>query len=788
MKRSVIILSVMLLIAGIAAAQKRKPKIKMKTSPTTIAIGDSVMINWNCNKIDSIFITAPYKQKLELQGSLHHKPNYSTSLKFTGYRKKKMFRKTVNIIVNHPYLNIDAPKEITDEKPAIIKWQCAHAKKLMLHNHSDSLPLTGNITLALKKTDTLKFTAINAFGHKNEENIIIRVREIEELRYPEKIAECATATISWKFKNASKVLLMPQNQEFPNNGFVNLSIQPNTQYSLLVIKNSGDTITKPLKMEILPRKITLKASRSSILKGKTVKLSWNAQGFDSLHFENNPTLLPNKKEITLKPKKNTIYTLYGTNRCTGLQDSKSVEVFVLNRRYIKTIKDIKDVKTGVKLNAEIFATDFSKYPEEVKLYVLVVDSLGNYISNLENYSLYNPNVKNFFKQLTEHVAGKANHQVQYFTVKEVRHASVPIDINLTLDYSGSMSGEINLLEKALKEFILNKHNADRISLVRFDDSLALECPLLGNKDELWGKIKFNGLKYFGGLTALYAAADEGLRTFLHAPFQKQLILFTDGYENSSFQYFGYRATTAQQIALKAFQNNIRIHVLTFGSSVNEPVLRALTEITGGNFYNIFDRYDIKNVIKELQIINRNYYVITYKPMQSDGQREIELTYYNNESSKPVSTNRQTHVGDKFDLNTMEYKNDFDTSHAYQNPANFGKTKMLLLPQVVALFDFNKADLKPTSLAILDKYFAFLKTRPNAVAVVMGHTDMVGEEKYCLELSLKRAENVKKYLLQKGINENQIITQGFGKSQPVWKTEEKPIHAIENRRVEIMILE
>jgi len=77
---------------------------------------------------------------------------------------------------------------------------------------------------------------------------------------------------------------------------------------------------------------------------------------------------------------------------------------------------------------------------------------------------------------------------------------------------------------------------------------------------------------------------------------------------------------------------------------------------------------------------------------------------------------------------------------------------------------------------------FLKAYPETNAVLEGHTDSIGSEKYNLDLSKRRAESIKKYLVEKfDISAARISTMGFGKSQPVAtnKTEEG---RQQNRRV------
>lgn len=101
---------------------------------------------------------------------------------------------------------------------------------------------------------------------------------------------------------------------------------------------------------------------------------------------------------------------------------------------------------------------------------------------------------------------------------------------------------------------------------------------------------------------------------------------------------------------------------------------------------------------------------------------------------------------------------------YVKPAPSG-AKITL--QADTLFDFNKATLKPEGRAALTSVVDSLMTLRNVeVMAVIGYTDRIGSDKYNLALSNRRAEAVKAYLVQAGIDANNIITQGRGKANPV----------------------
>ena len=84
----------------------------------------------------------------------------------------------------------------------------------------------------------------------------------------------------------------------------------------------------------------------------------------------------------------------------------------------------------------------------------------------------------------------------------------------------------------------------------------------------------------------------------------------------------------------------------------------------------------------------------------------------------------------------------------------------------ALFDFNKATLRPAGKAKLDELVSKAAAIKLEVILVVGHTDRIGSDSYNQKLSEKRAAAVKEYLVAKGIEANRVYTEGKGEKQPV----------------------
>ncbi len=104
----------------------------------------------------------------------------------------------------------------------------------------------------------------------------------------------------------------------------------------------------------------------------------------------------------------------------------------------------------------------------------------------------------------------------------------------------------------------------------------------------------------------------------------------------------------------------------------------------------------------------------------------------------------------------------------------------------AFFDFDKATLKPDGKAKLDDLASKLGALNLEVIIAVGHTDSVGSDAYNQKLSIRRAEAVKGYLVNKGVDAKRVYTEGKGEKQPV-ATNKTAAGRAQNRRVEIEVV-
>lgn len=100
------------------------------------------------------------------------------------------------------------------------------------------------------------------------------------------------------------------------------------------------------------------------------------------------------------------------------------------------------------------------------------------------------------------------------------------------------------------------------------------------------------------------------------------------------------------------------------------------------------------------------------------------------------------------------------------------------------FDFDRAVIRQEDFAKLDQDVSTLKQQGDMKVEVAGHTDYIGTDEYNMGLSVRRADAVRMYLIDKGIAADRLTVKGYGESQPVADNTTEA-GRFQNRRVELI---
>lgn len=104
------------------------------------------------------------------------------------------------------------------------------------------------------------------------------------------------------------------------------------------------------------------------------------------------------------------------------------------------------------------------------------------------------------------------------------------------------------------------------------------------------------------------------------------------------------------------------------------------------------------------------------------------------------------------------------------------------------FEYNKAVILPSSFSLLDEIADTIKKNAQIKKIsIEGHASSEGDANHNLKLSDERANSVRKYLVDKGVDAGRLTAKGFGAKNPI-ASNDTDEGKEKNRRVEFMIVE
>jgi outer membrane protein OmpA-like peptidoglycan-associated protein len=103
-----------------------------------------------------------------------------------------------------------------------------------------------------------------------------------------------------------------------------------------------------------------------------------------------------------------------------------------------------------------------------------------------------------------------------------------------------------------------------------------------------------------------------------------------------------------------------------------------------------------------------------------------------------------------------------------------------------LFDIDRADLKAAAKTNLNNLAASLQSNPQTNITIIGHTDNTGSADHNMDLSVRRAESVRSYIIANNVSSTRLVTTGRGAAEPI--ADNTTVDGrTQNRRVEIAIV-
>lgn len=431
--------------------------------------------------------------------------------------------------------------------------------------------------------------------------------------------------------------------------------------------------------------------------------------------------------------------------------------------YIKDTKPIDSIDVD-KLIYNIWRIETDEYPTNLKVYARVFDSLGNFVTNMADPYKKEGDSNIYFTSYREKLGRHYNIReeiIDNFKVREFGAGdSIPYNIVLSVDYSGSMSAVKDAIFEGTELFISLKAPYDNILLSSFNNKYDLKVPFESSKDKLLAKYRKNRDRNFGLWSAMLSAVDSSL-TLMENTSEKDpriLAVFSDGDDNSS-------KVEIENLIKRAKDMKVNIFTVAFGYSKDEQ-LQALAKHTGGKFYRARSKQELIDIFRDIYMSLRYYYLVSYAPPEYYSLHQVFAGL-----NVPGRQDSLLATGE-YDMNDFEWT---DTTNAFDREI---------------LFEFDSAIVRKESYPILDAIVDAMMTRPRVRVQIEGHTDNVGpagrEIEYNQDLSTRRAKAVYDELVKRGIEERRLRYRGFGMSQPISPNDTEAGRA-KNRRTVFRIL-
>lgn len=424
--------------------------------------------------------------------------------------------------------------------------------------------------------------------------------------------------------------------------------------------------------------------------------------------------------------------------------------------YIVGAKPIDSIDVN-KLIFDVFRIELDEYPQNLKIYSRVYDSLGHFVTNMADPYREDSSIT-YFKTVTEYLGKVYNRRrvpIDSFKVREYgKGDSIPYNIALTVDYSGSMRGVMEVIFEGTEIFVSLKDDYDRIALSSFTEVFQLKVPFEYDKEKILSLYRTTQNEGVGIFSAVFDAVWECLNLYegTSEDVPRVLVVFSDGDDNISEH-------EVAAIIDKANEGKIHIFTVAFGYTRDEN-LRNLAKFTGGKFYKAYTKEELISIFRDIYMSLKYYYYITYKPPKYWGYHQVFATI-----DVPGRTD------------SLIAEGEYNTAGLLDEEVSFTRP---------ILFDFDKDSLKAESEYIIDELVDALMSDPKLRLEIQGHTDNVGTIEYNQDLSERRANAVRNAIIAKGIDPRRLRARGFGMSRPVATNETEDGRA-KNRRTQFLVL-
>jgi Ca-activated chloride channel family protein len=210
-----------------------------------------------------------------------------------------------------------------------------------------------------------------------------------------------------------------------------------------------------------------------------------------------------------------------------------------------------------------------------------------------------------------------NGKVQNVTVFE--NETQPFTAVVILDFSASMTANLDRLKQATEQFLIRMLPADKAQVGAFSDKIQFSGTFTSDRDDLIGAL---GDLQFGNPTRLYDAIWESIDLVEAADRRKVVVVFTDGDDTASRRGFGDALDYARAKDVMIY--SIGLHSEFFNGarmvrSAPDRGLKKLSEETGGGYFELKKTDELGPAFTRVAQELHSQYLLGFTPKVLDGK-------------------------------------------------------------------------------------------------------------------------------------------------------------------------
>jgi Ca-activated chloride channel family protein len=195
----------------------------------------------------------------------------------------------------------------------------------------------------------------------------------------------------------------------------------------------------------------------------------------------------------------------------------------------------------------------------------------------------------------------------------------PFTAVVMLDFSASMTGNLDLLKQASEQFLLRMLKADKAQVGAFSDKIQFSGKFTSDRDDLIGAL---GDLQYGNPTRLYDAIDQSIDMVEKVDGRKVVLVFTDGDDTSSRVSFGHVLDRAKEHDVMVYAIGLESEYFN-GARMQrtrpDRALRRLADETGGGYFELKKSADLAPTFTRVAQELHSLYTLGFQPMVMDGK-------------------------------------------------------------------------------------------------------------------------------------------------------------------------